>query len=47
MGKELRLKVIRTLKVLLALDDPEIVKCTIESLIEELEEIDKQKKGQE
>lgn len=31
-------KIIRVLKVLLIIDDPEIVKFTIESLIEELEE---------
>ena len=39
MNCALLLKIIRVLKILLTIDDPEIVKITIESLVEELEEV--------
>lgn len=45
MNNAERQKVIRVLKVLLILDDPEIIRCTIESLIEELDEASFKKKG--
>lgn len=38
MGKLEREKVIRVLRVLLVMDDEEIIRYTIESLIEELED---------
>lgn len=38
MSKNERQYVIRVLKVLLTLDDSEIIYCTIESLIENLED---------
>ncbi|HLG27099.1 MAG TPA: hypothetical protein VI423_04880 [Paenisporosarcina sp.] len=40
-----REKIIRVLKVLLVIDDPEIIRFTIESLIEELEEATSKKGG--
>lgn len=45
MNNAEREKIIRVLKVLLVIDDPEIVRFTIESLIEELEENLFKKKG--
>lgn len=45
MSNAERQKIIRVLKVLLVLDDIEIVRCTIESLIEELDEACNKKKG--
>ena len=46
MNNAMREKVIRVLKVLLTLDDPEVVRFTIESLIEQLEEDNSKRKGQ-
>jgi hypothetical protein len=41
MKKEYIKKIISRLKLLLKLDDLEIIKCVIESLIEELEDMEK------
>jgi len=38
-------KILDVLKVLLTIDDIEVIKFTIESLIEELEDMDKRRKG--
>ena len=44
MNQSLRKKIIQILKTLLELDDPEIIRCTLEALIDELEDLDKEKK---
>lgn len=38
-------KILDVLRVLLTIDDIEVIKFTIESLIEELEDMDKRRKG--
>lgn len=40
MSKDKRDKLIRILKVLLTLDDIEIIKCTLENIIDDFEEMD-------
>ncbi len=45
MGNSQRQKIIRVLRVLLIIDDPEIIRYTIESLVEELEEKDSKNKS--
>lgn len=39
-------RIIEVLKILLKIDNLEIIKCTIESLIEELEDLQNKKKDQ-
>lgn len=38
MSQQLREKILSTLKILLKVENIEIIQCTLESLIEELEE---------
>lgn len=40
MGNSKRHNIIRILKILLVIDNPEIIKYSLESLIEDLEEVD-------
>lgn len=47
MKETLQNKTIRVLKLLLKLDDLDIVKCSIESLLEELEDANKKKGSNE
>ena len=38
-------RIIEVLRILLKIDNVEIIKCTIESLIEELEDLQNKRKG--